>query len=199
MKNNSVFYSGPLFQRKFAPIREDFPTHPSDKFCAAHVERLMQLAGIPRRTTAEDVCALGAVASGQMEASLRRADEFFQDHAYMVPTGLSELPEPWLRGLPGVCWKLRQTGWDCIPFFICSLELSNGLLLVQFAQELPEPIPRLTVWDRIRAKLNSSLYPSCWRELKPFDRMRVATIRPSKKDFAEAHDEKSSERRPNEQ
>ncbi len=71
----------------------------------------MQLGGLAEETSPEEVCALAAIDHRGKEEAVERAKEFFMTYACMVPTGLPELPEPWLLGLTNILWGLRQPHW----------------------------------------------------------------------------------------
>ena len=43
--------------------------------------------------------------------------------------------------------------------------MQDGVLLISFAQEQPNPEQRQTTWDKIRVAVNAGLYPSRWRHL----------------------------------
>jgi len=86
-----------------------------------------------------------------------------------------------------------------LPFFISRLEMQEGALLLQFAQELREPESRITIWDRIRFTVNACLYPSRWRNLKPRDQVRILNVRAFEDKFSDAAGHMSSARRSNAQ
>jgi hypothetical protein len=96
MNSNSLVKIGPLSRCKFSSVLGDYPRHPADKFRAEHAAHLMQLGGLEEETSPEEVCALAAIDHRGKEEAVERAKEFFMTYACMVPTGLPELPEPWL-------------------------------------------------------------------------------------------------------
>jgi hypothetical protein len=134
MNSNSLVKIGPLSRCKFSSVLGDYPRHPADKFRPEHAAHLMQLGGLAEETSPEKVCALAAIDHRGKEEAVERAKEFFMTYACMVPTGLPELPEPWLLGLTNILWRLRQPHWHRLPFFISRLEMQEGALLLQFAQ-----------------------------------------------------------------
>ena len=76
--------------------------------------------------------------------------------------------------MPGILWGLRKPHWTRLPYFIDRVTVENGLLLLHFAQEQPNPENRLTSWDKIRIAVNAGLYPSRWR---PLDRRLRVELR----------------------
>lgn len=149
------------------------PLTPADKFRPAHIHRLMGRAGFQPLHAPESVMAVAAARRNFHSSALPQVGAFFLARACMVPEGLAELPECWLRALPSILWSLKKPHWNRLPFFIRRLREEDGVLLVQFAQELPEPTSRITAWDRIRVALNASLYPNRWRPLKHHDFFRL--------------------------
>jgi hypothetical protein len=199
MNSNSLIKIGPLSRCKFSSVLGDYPRHPADKFRPEHAAHLMQLGGLAEEASPEEVCALAAIDHRGKEEAVERAKEFFMTYACMVPTGLPELPEPWLLGLTNILWGLRQPHWHRLPFFISRLEMQEGALLLQFAQELREPEPRITIWDRIRFKVNACLYPSRWRKLKPRDQVRILNVYAFEDKLSDAAGHTRSARRTNAQ
>lgn len=103
----------------------------------------------------------------QRENILKDTIAFFQTRAVLVPAGLDRLPSPWLQALPGILWSARKSHWTHLPWMICEVAASKGALRLRFAQEsLRRPgDDRVSACDRLRVKVNASLYPSCWRLL----------------------------------
>ena len=92
----------------------------------------------------------------------------------MVPAGLENLPNNWLAALPKILWATRKPGWTRLPYFIDQVGLENGVLLLRFVQEQPNPEGRLTAWDRLRIVVNAGVYPNQWR---PLNRQHQAGLR----------------------
>jgi hypothetical protein len=137
----------------------------SATFSSAHVQQLMTQAGFGPIFSPHVVAAAAAVWSPRRGNALERATEFFRSRACGVPDGLNELPECWIAALPGILWRLRKPSWTHLPFFMDRLAIKDGVLLISFAQEQPNPEQRLTTCDNIRVAVNASLYPSRWRPL----------------------------------
>jgi len=99
--------------------------------------------------------------------------DFFQRRAEMVPCGLELLPQPWLKGLPGILSTICTL--DRSPYKIGSLSECEGLLLLQFVEETCGEFNavRATGWDRIRIAANASLYPTRWRPLTLRHRRKI--------------------------
>ena len=96
---------------------------------------------------------------------LKTVEKFFLEKAALVPEGLDSLPTNWLAALPGILWAMRKPHWTRLPFFIDRVAMVDGVLLLHFAQELPNTENRLTAWDKIRIAVNAAVYPSRWRPL----------------------------------
>lgn len=97
------------------------------------------------------------------QRALAEATEFFSTRCVIVPTGLDELPTPWLRALPRILWATRKPDWTHLPYMLTGVSFAEGILLVRFAQEGQPKSERITTWDRLRITLNRSLYPTVWR------------------------------------
>lgn len=102
-------------------------------------------------------------------AALAAATGFFRARAQLVPLGLALLPLPWLKALPGILWSLRQPHWTRLPYLIREVLVADALLQFRFAGEPQRDgaDPRLGEFDRLRVAVNTRLYPSCYRRLKP--------------------------------
>jgi hypothetical protein len=145
-------------------------------FTAAHVETLMRQAGCKRLWSGEVVLAAAKLGRRRNRKSLlKKVQTFFLTQAAMVPEGLDTLPSPWLAALTEILWKTRKPEWTKLPYFVDRVGVQNGVLLLHFAQEQPNPDGRFTSWDRLRLKVNAGLYPSAWR---PLNRLHVAKLRP---------------------
>lgn len=147
-------------------------------FTASHVERLMEQAGFKRQWPPEVVTQ--AIKLSRRRNQKRRLNEvaaFFRSEAAMAPAGLDTLAMCWLAALPGILRKLKKPHWTHLSFLIDRVAVKDGLLLLHFAQEQPNPEGRLTAWDRIRIAVNASLYPSAWRPLSPRHRQRLGLIK----------------------
>jgi hypothetical protein len=94
--------------------------------------------------------------------------EYFGGMLNNIPTGLESLPLPWLKALPGLLWSLRQPHWTHVPYMLCEVFVSAGLLQLRFAQEPKRQAedPQVSGFDRVRQAVNLRLYPSCYRALK---------------------------------
>ena len=135
-------------------------------FSSAHVQQLMTRAGFKPIFSPHVVAAAMEVWRPRRSDSLERAIKFFYAKACQKPPdGLNQLPECWLAALPGILWGLRKPWWTHLPFFINRLAVRDGVLLVSFVQEQPNPGKRFTIWDGIRVAVNASLYPSRYRSL----------------------------------
>ena len=58
------------------------------------------------------------------------------------------------------------------------MSVAEGLLLLEFAQELPEPGDRFTSWDRLRILVNAGIYPSRWRSLSRWHEVKLRQLHP---------------------
>jgi hypothetical protein len=148
------------------------PDEPKGGVCsyytARHVEQLMLRAGFKRRYAATTIIAATKTTRRRSRKKLlEAARHFFRVWCVTMPEGLDNLPNPWLAALPGLLFKTRKPHWEVLPYFIKHVGVQDGMLLLQFAQEQPNPEGRLTAWDKLRIAINAGLYPSCWRELKP--------------------------------
>ena len=137
----------------------------SATFSSAHVQQLMTQVGFRPIFCPHVVTVAAEICRPRRGDALVRAIEFFHSKACQVPDGLNQLPECWLAALPGILWGLRKPDWTHLPFSIDRVAIQEGVLLISFAQEQPNPEQRLTTWDKIRVAVNAGLYPSRWRPL----------------------------------
>ncbi|HXT13121.1 MAG TPA: type IV secretion system DNA-binding domain-containing protein [Candidatus Angelobacter sp.] len=141
-----------------------------DPFSVEHLKRLLRAQGW-REELDQPLfeAALRICREPDREQRVEYAKGFFRTYAAMIPRGLETLPSPWLKALPGILWTTRAPRRMHLPYMICELAQSEGLLLVRFAQEGVCELnhSRQTAWDRIRIVLNTSLYPLRWRLLRP--------------------------------
>lgn len=156
----------------FAPDFERDPTQPvptkpdASRFTVAHALSVMARAGREPLLSVEEVSAALKFSGKDRRRALEQAITFFRAKACMIPTGLETLPTPWLAGLPGILWSLRQAHWSHLPFMLNRVACVDGVLLLSFAQESEEPSCGETSWDRLRLQVNQRLYPGRWRRLK---------------------------------
>lgn len=143
------------------------------RFSAAYVSALMHGAGFRAHQAGDVVTQLHSLCP-RRRGLLQRTREFFRTQAIHIPAGLETLPDCWLAGLPGILWRLRKPHWHRLPFFITRIGIEAGVLLLEFAQEIPGEA-RPSGWDRVRIALNVGLYPSCWR---PMHRRHALQLRP---------------------
>jgi hypothetical protein len=68
---------------------------------------------------------------------------------------------------------MRKPHWTKLPFFIDQVSVAEGVLILEFAQELPEDTDRLTAWDKIRIQVNASIYPNRWRDLSAWHKAQL--------------------------
>ena len=134
---------------------------------ARHVEQLMQQSGFKSENLYQLVKAAAPALAGKRKHKrvLKSVEKFFLEKAALVPEGLDSLPTNWLAALPGILWAMRKPHWTRLPFFIDRVAMVDGVLLLHFAQELPNTENRLTAWDKIRIAVNAAVYPSRWRPL----------------------------------
>jgi energy-coupling factor transporter ATP-binding protein EcfA2 len=132
---------------------------------SAHVQQLMVQAGFRPIFSPHIIAVAAGVWSPRRNDTLERAIEFFRAKACRIPDGLNQLPECWLAALPGILWRLRKPSSTHLPFFIDRLAMQDGVMLISFAQERPNPEERLTTLDKICVAVNAGLYPSRWRPL----------------------------------
>jgi hypothetical protein len=78
----------------------------------------------------------------------------------------------------GILWSTRRKHWTKLPYFIKRVSVAEGLLLLEFAQELPEPGDRITSWDRLRIVVNAGVYPSRWRSLSHWHEVKLRQLHP---------------------
>ena len=140
-------------------------TATSATFTSAHLQQLMMLAGFRPIFSPHIVTVAAEICRPRRDDALERAIEFFHSKACQVPDGLNQLPECWLAALPGILWGLRKPDWTQLPFSIDRVAIQDGVLLISFAREQPNPEQRQTTWDKIRVAVNAGLYPSRWRHL----------------------------------
>jgi hypothetical protein len=114
----------------------------------------------------------------ERKRALAATTVFFRSKCVLVPEGLGNLPTAWLRALPGILWATRKPHWTHLPFMVNQLGCQQGMLLVGFAQELPPESSRLSSWDRLRIKLNKSLYPCVWHPLTRRHALRLPGLQP---------------------
>lgn len=141
-----------------------------DPASGERLHRQLRDLGFKRRMDSTQLEAALKLFSNRTDRAqaLEAATEFFTTKAVMLPKGLSELPLPWLKALPMILWSLRQPHWTHIPYFICEVFATDGLLQLRFAQEAwRDPDDReVGAFDRVRLAVNARLYPSCYRPLK---------------------------------
>ena len=143
------------------------------RFSAAYVSALMHGAGF-RLHHAGDVVTHAYALCPRRRGLLQRTREFFHTQAVLIPAGLETLPDCWLAGLPGILGRWRKPHWHRLPFFITRIGIEAGVLLLEFAQEIPGD-SQPSGWDHLRIALNAGLYPSCWR---PLHRRLALQLRP---------------------
>ncbi|MCX6923062.1 MAG: hypothetical protein NT154_07620 [Verrucomicrobia bacterium] len=148
------------------------------KDSAAHLEELMTQAGFRSLWPPQMVLQAAAFARHRRRKILQRVTGFFLSKCCHVPQGLESLPNCWLAALPGILWGTRKPHWTKLPYFINRLSVADGLLIMEFAQEMPEPGDRLTAWDRLRVLVNASLYPSRWRPLSSWHQGKLRQLHP---------------------
>jgi hypothetical protein len=168
---NNERYESPLW---FVPYYEEpsplfVPPQMVDPACSERLHRQLQFLGYARRLDAvqwQSALKLFSHCKGRGEA-LNAATEFFRSRAVMVPTGLAELPLPWLKALSGILWALRQPHWTHLPYMIGEVFIDDGLLQLRFAQEPLRDADDhdIDAFDKVRLFLNTGLYPSCYRPL----------------------------------
>jgi hypothetical protein len=149
---------------------------PADKFRPGHVEGLMRQAGFKCKCAPELLLLATLLPETSGDEALEKARDFFASKACMVPSGLETLPGCWLSTLPEILWSLRKPHWQYVPFFICEVAMEGGVLLLRFAQELPETRGQITGWDWTRIHINAALYPSRWRPLKREDMLKISAL-----------------------
>ena len=165
----------PWFELTTPPPEVPKPMITAPVITADHVEKLMLQNG--HQSLNPPLLVMTATTLGsnrQRKRVLKAVNRFFLEKAAMVPEGLEALPTCWLAALPGILWGLRKPHWTRLPYFIDRVTVENGLLLLHFAQEQPNPENRLTSWDKIRIAVNAGLYPSRWR---PLDRRLRVELR----------------------
>jgi hypothetical protein len=138
----------------------------TDTFSTNYVRAL--LLGQGHRPVISDkllTAAFQVLGDDQKNDYLRLAEEFFRSKAIIVPSGLDSLPTPWLRQLPDIIWNTRKSNWEIIPYMIRKIGHNDGVLCLQFAQELPNCSGRVTGWDRLRVQINLALQPNLWTPL----------------------------------
>jgi energy-coupling factor transporter ATP-binding protein EcfA2 len=153
------------------------------KTSAAHVEHLMLREGFRVLGTPQVILRAAALTKRRRRKTLLRVSEFFRHKCCQVPEGLEALPECWQAALPGILWSLRKPHWPKLPFFIKRVSVAEGLVILEFAQELPEPSNRLTAWDRIRIHVNASIYPNRWRPLSAWHKAKLSRSYPELETF----------------
>lgn len=159
--------------RTFVPWFEetDWQRDPEiDRISVGHLEQLLTRAGLVRRVAPDLFVKVMAICAAEFDhaSAVLRAREFFRARAVLVPEGLERIPSPWLVALPGILWSARRPGWTHLPYMMNRVEVVNGLLLMQFAQEADSSFGRrITSFDRLRIRVNASVYPHLYRPLKP--------------------------------
>jgi hypothetical protein len=171
-RSEAALWFVPWFERASTAQAPPRIIHPG-KASAAHVQQLMLGEGFRLRWTPEAVLHAAAFTKHRRRKTLQRVSEFFVHKCCHVPEGLEALPDCWLAALPGILWKLRKPHWTKLPFFIGRVSISEGLLILEFGQELRETTTRLTAWDRIRIEVNAGIYPNRWRELTPWHQAKL--------------------------
>jgi hypothetical protein len=161
--------------RTFIPWFED-PNRPAAKGLARsssqYLEYLLRVAGLEKKTDPDLFCqaAMCLCRETAHAGAVSAAREFFRSRAVLVPEGLERLPTPWLLALPPILWSTRKPHWIHLPYMLSGVEVARGLLLLRFAQEDDMEFgTRITVYDRLRVRVNASLYPSLYRPLKQRD------------------------------
>lgn len=139
----------------------------SPQFTAAHVLTLMERNGMRPVLSAGQINCVLHHPAWKPTAALAKATAFFRSRACLVPHGLETLPVPWLAGLPGILWSMREPHWAHVPYMINRVACVDGVLLMGFAQELEGEQAVDTSWDRIRVQVNERLAPNRWRRLSP--------------------------------
>lgn len=167
----------PWFEAVARPVGGPAPQEIS-KFNAEHVRQLMQRAGFRLRWSPEVVMPAAAICRRRRRKTLIHVVAFFLTKCCLVPEGLETLPDCWLSALPGILWSTRRKHWTKVPYFIKRVSVADGLLLLEFAQELPEPGDRITSWDRLRIRVNAGVYPSRWRPLSPWHEVKLRQLHP---------------------
>jgi hypothetical protein len=176
----------PKAQLWFVPWFEDAPNNVQPaKFnpgSVEHTRTLMARDGHHECTSASAVTKLlsANVTENIWERKqlLAATKTFFRSKCAMIPEGLGALPAPWLRALPGILWSTRKPHWTLLPYMIKEVTYEQGMLLVQFAQELPPESSRLSSWDRLRITLNKSLHPNVWRPLNRRHALKLPRLQP---------------------
>jgi energy-coupling factor transporter ATP-binding protein EcfA2 len=151
-----------------------------EPFTPQDVRRLLELAGASPLWAPEVLQAACEMCQPKQEPKslLGEVIGFFGDKAGIVPEGLAELPGCWLVALPGILWSLRKEYWTRLPFVISKVGCRDGMLLLGFEKEQTPDTPDATVWDRIRAIVNRSVYPSLWRPLARRHRLALWRAHP---------------------
>ena len=161
-------------ERKQKRARPQF----EDPFSVEHLKRLLRAEGFREEMDPQLFeAALRICKEQEREQLVEYANGFFRAYAAMIPRGLETLPSPWLKALPGILCATRAPHRTHLPYMICELAQREGLLLVRFVQEAMCELnhSRTTAWDRIRVVLNTSLYPSRWRPLRPRHQRQIQT------------------------
>jgi hypothetical protein len=180
MRKNKNDKMEPLGARKLpidlqsSPAFADNLIHPADKFRPAYIDALMRQAGYHPKCTPEVLLLATLLGETSGKRNLDKAQDFFSTKAFMLPSGLETLPDCWLASLPEILWAMRKPHWPYVPFFISEVGMEGGVLLIRFAQELPEV--GITGWDWIRVRINSALYPSLWRKLNRQDALVLSSL-----------------------
>ena len=167
-------------QAASASVPASSPAEPASPFSVRHTANVMAQAGYQRQSRPEMLETIwNQDRRGFRQQLLEKNRDFFRSYCAMIPQGLETLPTPWLAGLSKILWATRKPEWTHLPYFLKRVSCESGMLLLQFAQELPNPEGRLTAWDRLRITVNASLYPSLWRPLKRHHLLRPRLLPPA--------------------
>jgi len=154
---------------------------------AEDIERLLQSSRHVAVLSSEVLTAALKLDANLYERALSQAREFFSRKACMIPEGLESLPASWLAGLPGILWARRKPHWTLLPFMIRTVTCSDGILLLDFAQE-GRRVNSFNAWDKIRVAVNCCIYPNRWRPLLRVHRMALWNERPELRPQLRAND-----------
>ena len=144
--------------------------------------QLMERCGFRPRLSSRVMSSALTLDASLHDRALSQARLFFARKGRMVPDGLDLLPASWLAGLPGIIGSMEKSQSIRVAYTAKRFACSEGVLLIEFAQERPRRSVRLTPWDAIRVKLNLCLYPTRWRELLPRHLKELLVANPGMRD-----------------
>jgi hypothetical protein len=109
---------------------------------------------------------------------LEQAKVFFQEKAMSVPEGLEDLPAAWLECLPAVLWQTRKPHWEMLPYFISALGMEDGVLRMEFAQEVSIGKVGFSRFDHLRVSVNLAIAPNLWQKFTRAEEYQLWQLRP---------------------